>query len=115
MHWIWKIIVAILGNMLGFWLAATYIPGFNLAGGWTDLAKMALVFAALNFVFKPILRLALGPIIIITLGLGLVIVNAIILYGLTFIFKNLTIEGIPALIYSTILIGFINFIFHFFT
>jgi len=112
MHWLWKVLITILGNAVGLWLAATYIPGFHLAGGWMILIEAAFVLAVLNFLLKPVLKLALGPVIIITLGLGLIIVNAIILYGLTFIFKDLTIQDIPTLVYSTILIGAINFVFH---
>ena len=112
MRFLFKIIGTIAGNALGLWLAAQYITGFHLTGDWIQLAKIGLVLAALNFVLKPILKLFLGPIIILTLGFGLIFVNAIVIYGLTFFFENLTIETIPALIYSTILIGIINFLIH---
>lgn len=112
MHWLWKLIVAVFANALGLWLAAKYIPGFTLAGGLLALFALGFALAILNFVLKPILKLLLGPIIILTLGLGLVVVNAVLLYILDKFSTNLTIGSIPALIYSTILIGLINFLFH---
>lgn len=107
-----KILAAIAANAIAFWVAAEYIPGFTLTGNFTDLVKVALVFTLLNFIVKPILKLVLGPIIVLTLGLGLIVVNALMLWGLDKLSGNLTIEGIPALLYATVLIGVINFVFH---
>jgi putative membrane protein len=107
-----KIVVAVIANAVALFLATTYIPGFVLAGGPTQIAWMAAVLTALNFFLKPLLTLFLGPVIIITLGLGLIVVNAFILYILDILSKNLTIETIPALLYATILVGAVNFIFH---
>ena len=55
---------------------------------------------------------ALSAIIVLTLGLGLVLVNAIILYLLDFLSENLMIETIPALLWGAVIIGFLNFIVH---
>lgn len=107
-----KIIVAIAANALGLWAATSYVPGFKITGGFKQFIIIAVILTLLNFVLKPILKLVLGPIIILTLGFGLIIVNALILYILDKLLPNITIETIPALIYSTIIIGLVNFIFH---
>ncbi len=113
MKFLAKIIVAVLANAIALFAAATYIPGFKLLeGDLKQIVGMAIILTVLNFVLKPILKLVLGPIIILTLGLGLILVNALILYTLDIISKNLTIETIPALIYATILVGAVNFVFH---
>lgn len=112
MRWIAKIILAILANSIALLAAATYIPGFKLDGDLKQIVGMALILTLLNFTIKPILKLVLGPIIVLTFGLGLILVNALVLYILDILSKNLTIETIPALIYATILVGFINFVFH---
>ena len=46
---------------------------------------------------------------------GLIVVNAFILYLLDILSQNLTIDGIPALIYASVIIGLVNFVFHFAT
>ena len=107
-----KIAVAVIANAVALYLAATFIHGFVLAGGPEQVLWIALVLTALNFFLKPIFTLVLGPVIILTLGLGLIIVNALILSLLDFLSGNLTIETIPALLYATLLIGVINFVFH---
>lgn len=107
-----KIFVAIVANAIGLWAAAAYIPGFKLTGEFRDIIIIAAILTALNFLLKPILKLILGPIVVLTLGLGIVVVNALILYVLDILSKNLTIETIPALVFSTVIIGLINFVFH---
>ncbi len=107
-----KIIVAILANGIALLAAAAYIPGFKLEGDLKQIVGIALILTLLNFLLKPILKLVLGPVIVLTLGLGLILVNALILYILDIISKNLTIETIPALVYATILVGVVNFVFH---
>lgn len=112
MRWLAKIIVAIIANAVGLWLANAYIPGFAISGGVKQVLGLALILAVLNFLLKPILKAILGPIIVLTLGLGLIAVNAIILYILDLLSQNLTIQSIPALVWSGVLIGVINFVFH---
>lgn len=112
MRWLAKLVVIIAANAIGLWLAAIYIPGFKLEGDLREILTIAAIFTLLNFFLKPILKLVLGPIIILTLGLGLIIVNALVLYVLDIFSQNLTIETIPALLYATLLVGVINFVFH---
>ncbi len=107
-----KILVAVIANIVGLLAAGYFVTGFNLNITYQDLLILAAILTALNLVLKPILKLFLGPIIILTLGIGLILINIVILYILDIFSKNLTIETIPALIYSSLIIGFINFIFH---
>lgn len=112
MKFLAKIVIAMAVNALALLAAQTYIPGFVLQGDLKQILVIAAILTALNFFVKPILKLVLGPIIVLTLGLGLVIVNAIILYILDILSKNLTIQTIPALVYGGLMVGIINFIFH---
>lgn len=108
-----KLIIAVIANAAGLLAAGYLIKGFVIIeADILNLALLALVLTVLNLFLKPFLKLLLGPIIILTFGLGLIFVNMTILYILDILFKNLTIEGIGALIYSSIIIGLINFVFH---
>jgi len=112
MRWLAKIVVAIAINAFALLAAEAYIPGFVMSGEFKQILAIAAILTALNFFIKPILKLVLGPIIVLTLGLGLIIVNAVILYILDILSKNITIQTIPALIYGGLLVGAVNFIFH---
>jgi putative membrane protein len=121
MHWLIKLALVIGGNALGLWLANRYVSGFVLTTPILGLILLGLTLTILNFLLKPVLTLVLGPIIIITLGLGLIIVNALILWfaaylshlpQLDFIHGSINIDSIPALILATLLISVVNFIIH---
>ena len=121
MHWFARLLIVVGGNALALWIANSWVPGFVLNGNWVTLVLIALVLAGLNFLLKPVLTLVLGPIIILTLGLGVLIVNAIILWlaaylshlpQLDFIHGSITIQTIPALILATLIVSAVNFIIH---
>jgi putative membrane protein len=125
MHWLFKLIIVTAGNAFALWLAnwasVRYFPGFTLSTPILGLIIIALVLTILNFILKPVLTLVLGPIIIITLGLGLILVNAIVIWVLAylsnlpqldFIHGSITITSIPALLFATIIISIVNFVIH---
>lgn len=112
MKFLAKIIIAVVANIAALFAAAYFVSGFNLFISPKDVIVLALILTALNLFLKPLVKMILGPIIVLTLGLGLIMVNMIILYILDMLSQNLTIEGIAALVYSSIIIGVVNFIFH---
>lgn len=112
MRFLAKIVIAVVINGAALMVAAYFLPGFELRNDLVSVTWIALALTALNYVVKPILKLILGPIIVLTLGLGLVIVNAIILYLLDIFSPDLTIQDVLTLIYASIITGVINFFFH---
>ncbi len=105
--------VAVVLNVILFLVAREIIPGFLLSGTWTDWLVLGVILAILNFILKPILHFFLAPVIILTLGLGLILINMLLLYLLDILSRNLTIQGIAALFFAALLFGIFNFIFHF--
>ncbi len=112
MRFLAHLIVLLVLNIVTLWVAALYIPGFHLMGDVREYVAIGFVFMLLNTVVKPILKFILSPLIVLTLGLGLLAINAFLLRLLDIFFKNLTIDNVSALLYATILIGVLNFIFH---
>lgn len=68
----------IITAVVAFALSAV-MPGIHIKDFWTALI-FSLVLAILNFLLKPILIILTLPITILTLGLFLFIINAIIVY-----------------------------------
>lgn len=112
MRFLSKLILIVAANAAAILAATKYIEGISFEGSLKELIIAAAILTALNFLLKPILKMILGPIIVLTLGLGLILVNALIIYIFDIFSKNLTIEGIPALFYATILISGVNFVVH---
>ena len=112
MRWIAHIAITIGINALALIASAHFVPGFILSGAFPDILIIGLILTALNILLRPLLKLILGPIILLTFGLGIIIVNALVLWVLDLLSKNLIIEGIPSLVTAGIVVGFLNFIHH---
>ena len=84
--------------------ALSYIlPGIHIDSFWTAL-KVALVLAVLNFLLKPILIILTLPITIVTFGLFLFIINAIIVWFVGHLVSGFYIHSFPwALLFSLLL------------
>ncbi len=102
------ILLSIAGNSLGLYFAQKSIENFVFSGNWLNYLSAGLFLAVLNFTVKPIVKLISTPIILITLGLFIIVINALMLWITDYIFNFMTIETMTALVLSTILIGFIN-------
>ena len=98
------------GNFLGILLCDYLIKGFDFSGSLFCLAEIALFLTIFNLIFKPILKFLFLPLIILTLGLGLIFINALGLWLTDSIFESLSIEGILPLLFATFIIGFINLV-----
>jgi len=76
-------------NLLLRWIIASFslfvaawlVPGIRVEGNaWGVYAVMALILGLINAVIRPILKLLSLPIIILTLGLFLLVINGITLW-----------------------------------
>ena len=82
---------------------AHFLPGVHVAGFYTA-AVVAVVLALLNVFIKPIMVLLTLPFTIITLGLFLLVVNAIIILLCTKIVGGFTVDTFwVAMLFSIIL------------
>ncbi len=84
-------------------MLANFVPGILLEGIVSGIL-LALVLAILNAVVRPILIFLTIPVTFLTLGLFLLVINAIILYLADFILDGFSVEGfLNAIIFSLIL------------
>jgi putative membrane protein len=68
-------------NIVGLYVAVLIVPGVNLATeDWLGFVWLALIFGLLNALVRPLLMLLTCPLIILTLGLGTLLLNTVMLY-----------------------------------
>ena len=108
-----RFIAQVLINALALLAVFYLVPETKFNGSWVELLEVALVLGLLNFLVKPVMKLFLGPLIVLTLGLFSLVLNAIIIWVVVQLFPALLIIpwGWP-LVWSTIIISVINFILH---
>jgi putative membrane protein len=62
------------------WVATRVVPGVTYTGGWMPLLAVALVFGVVNTFVRPIAKILTFPIVILTLGLFLLVINGSMLW-----------------------------------
>jgi len=67
---------------LGLLLAIALVPGLRFAGNTFGFVVLALIFGLVNATLKPILSLLTCPLVLLTLGVFVLVINALLL-GLT--------------------------------
>jgi putative membrane protein len=66
-------------NAAALWVAIQLVDGIEHRGSWWSLLFVALVFGLLNASIRPLLTLLSLPILILTLGLFIFVINALML------------------------------------
>jgi putative membrane protein len=72
-------LVRLLINAAALWVATHIVPGIAYQGRWTSLLIVALVFGVLNASVRPLIRVLTLPLLILTLGLFTLVINALML------------------------------------
>ena len=103
-------LLRITGNALALYAATWFVAGFNFTGGIKEYAIAGVVLGLLNMIVRPVLKLISMPVIILTLGLFTIVINALLLWLVDYIFEFVTISDIMALVWATIVIGIVNMI-----
>lgn len=107
-----RLAITLVANAVALWAAHTLVDGFSLSLETTALIQVVVLFTLLNIFIKPILKVVLSPFILITMGLGIIVINALLLYVLTWISDTVMITGLYPLVYATLIIGIINMLIH---
>jgi putative membrane protein len=71
LHWIL--------NAAALWAAAALVPGLDFQGGVGRLLLVAAVFGIVNSTLRPLLTVLTCPLIVVTLGLFTLVINALML------------------------------------
>ena len=76
-----KLLVRWAISGLSLFVAAWLVPGIRVEpNGWTVFAVMAVILGLVNAVIRPVLKFLSCPLIILTLGLFVLVINGITLW-----------------------------------
>lgn len=86
------------------WIVAAVVPGVTVRPGIENYLWIAVIFALVNVLVKPVLKLLSFPLLLLTLGLFLVVINAA-MFGLTaWLTDTMDVDGLqPALLAAVII------------
>ncbi|MDJ0952647.1 MAG: phage holin family protein [Acidimicrobiia bacterium] len=103
-----RLILKLLINAAALWVAGEVISGIDLEGDFWTILLVALIFGLVNTFIKPVLRLLSFPVIIVTIGLFTLVINAAML-GLTAAISNaLSIENFWSALLGAVVISIVS-------
>lgn len=102
-----KLLLRFLINAVAVGITAEFIPGISYSGDISNLFFIAVVFSLVNMFIKPIVMLLALPVEIATLGLFTIVINAVMLYLVSYLVPFFTLSEFwfPGFTYGSILIA----------
>ena len=75
-----RFLLRLVVTACALWLAVNFVPGIRWNGGVVGLLGVAVVFGLLNALVRPILAWLTCPLVVLTLGLFLLVLNGLMLW-----------------------------------
>lgn len=116
-----RILITVIVNSLALFLASILLDGFQFEGGFLAPVIAGLVISVLNALVKPILKFLSFPVIFFSLGLFLIVINAVILFLTQYLVNVIDIQGVSmqitgllTYVLAAIIFGLLNSFIHWF-
>lgn len=104
-----SLIVRWLVLALGVTLAEKIVPGVDCKDGLT-LFVVVVLLSFFNAVLRPVLVLFTLPFIVLTMGLGLVVINALLFLLVGGLVEGFQVDGFWSAFWAAVIVGLTNFI-----
>ena len=75
-----RFLLRLLATAAALWVAVEFVPGITWSGHPAGLLGVAIVFGLLNALVRPLLTVLTCPLVILTLGLFLLVLNGLMLW-----------------------------------
>jgi putative membrane protein len=75
-----SILIRLIVNAAALWVATRLVPGVTYTGGWLPFFGVAFVFGVVNTVIRPFAKIVTFPLIILSLGIFLFVINGLMLW-----------------------------------
>jgi putative membrane protein len=107
-----RFIVRWLVCSLGLWIAAIILgpSRIDYDGGLFVILVAGLVLAVVNTILKPIIVMLSLPAILFSLGLFMIVINAIMVLMASWLYSRLDVDGFGAALMAGIIIGLVNYL-----
>ncbi len=104
-----NLLVRWAGLALGVVLSAVLVPGISYDTGLT-LFLVVVLLSFLNTVLKPLLLLFTLPFIVLTLGIGIWIINAVLFYFVGRLVNGFHVAGFGSALFGALIVSVTNLV-----
>lgn len=106
-----KLLLRILLTAVAIVILAEILPGATVTSYWTAIV-VAIVLGLLKFIVKPILIILTLPVTILTLGLFLLVINAIIILLADGLVDGFEVDGLWWALLFSLLLSLLQSVLH---
>jgi len=106
-----RLFLALAINAAALWVANSLFSGVHIHGWWAYIIGAAVLGIA-NTVIKPVLALITLPLIILTLGLFLLVINIAMIALAEWVAPNFSIDGFWTYVGTVVIIWLVNWVGH---
>jgi putative membrane protein len=106
-----RLALALAANAAGLWLANHLFAGVHIHGAKAYVIA-AIVLAVANAVIKPVVKLLTFPLVLLTLGLFVLVINIAMLALTAWITPNFSVHGLGAYVGTVIVLWLVNWAVH---
>ena len=103
-----SLILSLLGNSLALYVAQLVIPGFIVSGGFKGYLIAGIILGLLNLIVKPVIKLIAFPLILLTLGLFNIVINALLIWGVSELTSYVIFDNYLTLFWATLVVAIVN-------
>ncbi len=108
-----KIIINWALSAVAILVAAYLLPGVSVSGFLAALI-LAVVLGAINMILRPILVVLTLPITVVTLGLFVLVINALLVMLASYIVPGFTVAGFWSALLFGIVLAIVNWVLEMF-
>ena len=111
-------LLRLLATAAALWVAEFIVPGITYTGGAVGLLVVALVFGFVNAIVRPVLKVLTCPLVVLTLGLFIFVLNGLMLWLTSALAQSLGIgfhvAGFWAALVGAIIVGIVSMVLNLF-
>lgn len=107
-----RLVLSWLTNVAALFVAAWIVPGVGYGDEAWALALAGLVLGVVNLVVRPLVILLALPAVILTFGLALLLVSALMLYLTDLIVPDFETGGVWSTVGAALVVWAVNLVLH---
>lgn len=98
-------------NVFALWIVDYLVLGLSF-DDWQSLLVSAVVIGIVNTFIKPILQIVALPITLITFGIGAILINVLLLWGVSYVVLGFEIDTFLTAVIASLLLSLVSWFLH---
>ena len=105
-----RILIRIGINAVALWVASELVGGISLEEGLWKILLVAAIFGIVNAFVRPVAKLLSLPVIILSLGIFILVINAVMLLITDWLTASLEVDGFGSAFWGALIISMVSWV-----